>query len=608
MKRLTWIGLIICVLAVQLSYADSETSVQIPERGDILNTLKPNHPRLTSTDRFERIRQAIQDGDPAAMNAWRQVKEKADRTLSEEPFEYKTRDGRRLHRLPVRRIRALAMAFLVTGEQKYADRAWAELESLANFKHWNPIHFLDAAQMTHATALGYDWLYDQWTPEQRDLLAEAILEKGLKEGRRRYNNRIGWHTRNHNWNQVCNGGLVAGALAIADREPEIASEILSHALASIQLPMKGYEPDGATWEGVSYWDFGSRYNILLLDAVKSALGTDFGLSEVGAFKESGDYPIYISGTDRLAFDFADSRLVDVSAAQHMWMGRKYNIPRYSWFRYHALASGVAAEPLDLLWFDGRAKSYDISQMPLDRRFRKNDVASMRDTWKNSKGFVVAMHGGENDALSHRHLDLGTFILECDGVRWIIDLGREDEVYQRHRTGVESRWHFYRLRTEGHNTYVMNLDQDGGNQERRAAARITHFDSQSDRAEAIMDLSQAYPLARTLTRKFTLQRRESFTVSDTIECTEAVDLRSFFHTKADIELSDDKQTATLKQDGRTLQVQLIEPTDAVFTVLPAEPGPASPQLPSLQTPNDDVHKLTIHLKEVKQTEVEVVFTR
>ena len=608
MNRLFMLGLSAWLLTAVCSYGAPDNSLQLPERDRILETLKADHPRLISEERIERIRQAIQE-DPVAKRVWRQVVSFADRTLSVNPSVYELRDGRRLlyvSKEALDRIQALGLVYRLTGEQQYADRAWAELEAVAMFKDWHPGHFLDLAEMTHAVAIGYDWLYDQWTLDQRELLVKAIVEKGMRPGLNRYSALQGFHTRNHNWNQVCNGGLTIGALAIADREPEIASEILSHALASIQLPMKAYEPDGATWEGVGYWDYGSRYNIFLLDAVETALGTDFGLSEVGAFKESGDYPIYISGTDRMAFDFADSRLRDVSTAQHMWMGRKYNIPRYSWFRYNALASGVKGNILDLLWFDDRATTYDLSQMPLDRRFRKNDVASMRDTWQNGKGFVVAMHGGENYALSHRHLDLGTFILECDGVRWIIDMGREQKVYTRpHGT---SRWEFYRLRTEGHNTYVMNLDQDGGNQSPRGDGRFIHFDSQPDKAEAILDISKAYPLAETLTRKFTLQRGESFTVSDTIECTEPVDLRSFFHTKADIELSDDKQTATLKQDGRTFQVQLIKPTDAVFTVLPAEPGPASPQLPGLQTPNDDVRKLTIHLKEVKQTEVEVVFVR
>ena len=33
--------------------------------------------------------------------------------------------------------------------------------------------------MTHAFALGYDWLYDYWPEEQRDLLERAIARYGL---------------------------------------------------------------------------------------------------------------------------------------------------------------------------------------------------------------------------------------------------------------------------------------------------------------------------------------------------------------------------------------------------------------------------------------------
>ena len=52
----------------------------------------------------------------------------------------------------------------------------------AAFEDWHPPHFLDTAEMTNAVAIGYDWLYDVLTPEQRATLKTAIIEKGLKPG------------------------------------------------------------------------------------------------------------------------------------------------------------------------------------------------------------------------------------------------------------------------------------------------------------------------------------------------------------------------------------------------------------------------------------------
>ncbi|MCF7675715.1 MAG: hypothetical protein K9N23_17430 [Akkermansiaceae bacterium] len=107
-------------------------------------------------------------------------------------------------------------------------------------------------------------------------------------------------------------------------------------------------PDGAGKEGVTYWNFASRYNILLLASLQSALGTDFGLTTVDGLQQSGDYQIAMCGAGRMSVDFSDCTLVPLSEPQHFWMGKRYSIPRYSWFRYNALRDGQQGGLLDLL--------------------------------------------------------------------------------------------------------------------------------------------------------------------------------------------------------------------------------------------------------------------
>jgi len=119
------------------------------------------------------------------------------------------------------------------------------LQAASNFPDWNPRHFLDTAEMAHAFAIGYDWLYDQLTPDQRATLRTAMIQKGLNPALESYRTRTGygwWTTCTHNWNQVCNGGISLAALAIAEDEPQIASEILSNSLRLVQDAMAQYAP------------------------------------------------------------------------------------------------------------------------------------------------------------------------------------------------------------------------------------------------------------------------------------------------------------------------------------------------------------------------------
>ena len=119
--------------------------------------------------------------------------------------------------------------------------------AVAKFEDWHPPHFLDTAEMTLAFAIGYDWLYNSLTDDERHIIREAIITKGLEPAKEAYEGEKPWKwwvTCDHNWNQVCNGGIAMGALAIADEEPSLCEYILDQAIKSIPKAMAEFAPDG----------------------------------------------------------------------------------------------------------------------------------------------------------------------------------------------------------------------------------------------------------------------------------------------------------------------------------------------------------------------------
>lgn len=599
--RLIWI-LLLMVAFVQVSVAQEK--MQIPAKGEVLNTLKEQHPRLISAERVGKIKQLIQE-DELAKQIWISNLEFAEELLDKKPLIYDKPDGRRLLRVSraaLDRIRSLSLCYLILGEKRYAERTWQELEAVASFKDWNPSHFLDCAEMTHAVALGYDWLYHFWNGEQRKFLEDAIVQKGLNPALEVYSRDVGWHKGNINWNQVCNGGISIGALAIAETNPDLASEILSTAIKGILLPMKVYEPDGGGYEGPTYWEYGSRYNVFFMDALDNSLGSDFGLGTMEGFRRSGDFQIHLSATDLLCFNFSDSDIKAMSTAQHFWMGKKYDLPHYSGFRYMALKRGVEANLLDLLWFDDRFKDFDLNSMSLDKHFRVAEIVTMRDSWENGKGFAVALKGGSSTRV-HSHMDLGSFILECEGVRWFTDFGKDAQTYQRH-INKAGRWDFYRTRAEGHNTLVINPEFRGSQKRTEdGIAEFIKFESGKESAVAVLDVSKAYYNDALFKRTFTLTRGKEFRIADEIKCKEPSELFLFYHTEAEIELTKNNRQAILNQDGKSMVVNLVKPLEAQFEILPAEPMPESPILPFQET-NEGIRKLSIHFIDVEAVEVEI----
>jgi hypothetical protein len=248
----------------------------------------PAHPRIL----FLKGEEAAIKKNIATDSTWKGLHQailiESDNLLNE-PVLQRIQIGRRLldkSREAIRRMMFLGYAWRMTHDRKYTERAEKELLAIAAFSDWNPSHFLDVAEMTMGVAIGYDWLYDQLSPQTRATLKEAILQKGLQPSLNpKYNS---WLKAEHNWNQVCNAGMTYGAMALYDEEPQMAKQIINRALESIVLAMKDYGPDGAYPEGYGYWGYGTSFNVLFISAVEKLFKKDFGLTSMPGFLKTAN--------------------------------------------------------------------------------------------------------------------------------------------------------------------------------------------------------------------------------------------------------------------------------------------------------------------------------
>jgi hypothetical protein len=577
--------------------------VPIPPAAQILQRLQPGHPRLLLSTAECATLKARVASEPQLREWHTDLLADAQRILTQAPSKYEIPDGLRLlatSRRVLERVRLLALLHRLAGDQRYAQRAWKELEAAAAFKDWNPKHFLDTAEMTHAFAIGYDWLYDYWTPEQRTTLRQAMIEKGLKPALNVVNGEIrgGWWSKaTHNWNQVCNGGIGAGALALADVEPALAGRFLEASLKSLQLALRSYGPDGAWNEGPGYWTYASDYTVLYLAALNSALGTDFGLSGFPGFDQTALFPLYVCGTTGLSFSFADCHAGRMHAPELFWLARRFEQPVAAWMEQRVRNPGA----LDLVWYDAKAVSPQAAGLSLDKYYRGVEVTTFRGAWQEPNATFFGFKAGDNKA-NHSHLDLGTFVLDALGERWAEDLGSDDYNMPGYFGG--KRWDYYRLRAEGHNTLVINPGK-GPDQDPKAAARMLRFESKPDAALAIADLTPAYAAeVQRVERGLRLIGRKSVLVEDEVTAKQPADVWWFLHTAAQIRVSQDGRTAELQIGAKRLNARLLSPAGASFTVLAAQPLPTSPAA-SQQARNKGTSKLTVHLADVTELRLAVL---
>lgn len=271
--------------------------------------LKAARPRLLTSPHEIAGLAARLDGDPVGRAARDGVLREAARLLDLPPVQMAF-EARRPVLLPtsrevLRRVEHLGAAWMLTRDRRYAARVAAEARQAAGFPDWNPSHFLDTAEMTAAAALALDWCHDALTDTDRTVITDAIVAKGLTPGLTQHRRGAFWTRATHNWNLVCNGGMILGALSVGEAAPALAAEMVERGIASARPAFASYSPDGGWDEGPSYWDYATQYAVFLVAALDSALGHDAGLSATPGFASAGLFRLHMEGPSGRVFNFAD---------------------------------------------------------------------------------------------------------------------------------------------------------------------------------------------------------------------------------------------------------------------------------------------------------------
>lgn len=472
----------------------------------------PAHPRLFADDaRFAALRS---QRDPVTLQMRELLRARAEIHLATALTVYPAESNLFVVREMQDRVLTLAMMFRLTGEKRYGDRARQELLHLAAQTDWGTGHFLDAGESCLAAGVGLDWLYDGFTPAERDAITRAIVERALRPSLEAEEGKNGWIDGDYNWNQVCNAGLSVGALAIAEREPELARRIVDRAVKNVPNASAVYAPDGSYPEGPSYWSYGTVFHVMLVEALRGALGTSAGLEQAPGFLKSADFKLQMVAPSGGEYDYSDYHHEDHNESVMFWFARELGRRDLTTAEVAALAERVTdsrvaapgASPakrlitsrhlaLELLWWNPELPTAGDSPS-LPRHWTAGGtlpLAVLRSAWNDPRATYLAIKGGTPNH-SHAHMDVGSFILEMNGVRWALDLGTES--YDRMRAAKldlwnysqgSSRWTTFRVGPEGHNIPRF----DGAPQVASGKAEIRALPDEGGVMGNVVELSPLY---------------------------------------------------------------------------------------------------------------------
>ena len=493
--------------------------------------MKIGHPRIIMTKYDELALRFILMEDPLATKLKNELKKDADKLLGSKNIKYSL-DRRKtilsISREYLKRIITLSLAYRIFEDDRYSDEAIDQMLNVCTFPDWNPQHFLDVAEMTAALAIGYDWNFYHMNLRERETIRNKIVEYGLNPGLDVYQNPDDkphvWYKMKNNWNQVCAGGLILGALAVGEDFPDLKNNVIYHAVKNLIPTLSLYEPDGVWYEGSAYWGYANSYLAMTMSSLQTALEHDFGLSQRPGIDKTAEFFVKsVSPTGEL-FNFADAQSTKRSLNPALlWFGKNYQLSDVSWYYKQLLESNLTYGSSDygkdrgrmfylaLPWFDDNvSEKFDI---PKAQKFSGLvDLLFLQGTESRENSIYLAAKGGKG-TLNHQQLDAGSFVIDSQGERWGVDLGSENyflpEFFNKEVNGT--RWTYYRNTNKSHSTLVIG----DGLQYPDGESNIIDFSDEVNHPFGVFDLSKCYTEAAKVERGFKLLNEDQVLIKDEI---------------------------------------------------------------------------------------------
>lgn len=446
-----------------------------------------DHPRIMATQSdFDRVYNLYNAKTPNKyIKAWGdQLIEYADEQINGyTDLKHEKYDGLRMdfQRTLQNLVSLWGMAYHITHDRKYVEYTYKALETVCNFPDWNPGHHLDTCEAMTAVSIGYDWLYNEFTPEQRKVIEEGMYKLGITQSYQAYLSTstamANAFTLDNNHGVIDNGAVIVSSLAFMDAYPKECSWMMSAALECIENSIYHWST-GMWYEGSTYWELTMMHTVKFISAMQTALGTDLGFTSLQGLDNSAKPEIASHGYMNI-YNYGDATELRYMVPELIWLANEYKEPAIAEYVAEQSKDGFKIFPdrewwkntvykgedtaLALLWYDP-AKQENADELKMDTVYYDEDldILTVRNKWETDGQVFVGIkgRGGEN---GHSHLDSGSFIFESDGIRWVSDLGpgsySESAGYFEWNSQSARGWKSFPKRAEAHSTVVVNPEAD-----------------------------------------------------------------------------------------------------------------------------------------------------
>ncbi|MBX2826110.1 MAG: DUF4962 domain-containing protein [Gammaproteobacteria bacterium] len=467
-------------------------------------------------------------------------------------------------------IRHLSIAGRVTSDPTLLARAKDWLLAAAS---WSPTGttartYTDewAFRVTLALAWGYDWLHDELTPEQQELVRTALLTRTREIADHIIDHaRIQLFPYDSHAVRAVSAVLVPASIALLD-DAEEAQDWLDY---SIEFLATVYSPwgdsDGGWAEGPHYWMTGMAYLIDAANLLKNYTGID--LYQRPFLQKTADFPVYTKPPYIRRATFGD----DATMGDLPGLKVGYNVRQfagitgngvYQWYCDEIKRNDSGTEKAFYNWgwwdlnFDDMVYRHDYpvvepvtpENIPRLRLFKGIGWATIQHRMDNPAEHIsFLMKSSPFGSISHSHGDQNAFCLSAFGEDLAIQTGH----YVAFNSSMHQKW---RRQTRSKNAILINGQGQYADRDKartlRATGEITEAREYDDHIRLSGDATQAY---KSLNESVTRVQRDVyfvhnsyFVIVDVVNADEPVEIDWRLHANAPMQLGD----ATFRYTGNT----------------------------------------------------------
>jgi len=366
------------------------------------------HPRLLLTqEKVDELKVKIAVAGSMHKKIWDKVKVLADGYMTKNPSN--TPGNEDNTRLDGDTIPNLAIAYLMTNDSRYLNKAVSWMTTVCNYPQWQGDNGLGAGSLLKGVSLGYDWLYNYMTPSQRQTIKTRLnYFANRMAASSDYDSPLPVH-RDHfltNHCQVEYSGLATAGFALYD-DPAVpnAEDWIRKAYNIFYTVFDCSGSDGCNTEGNQYYALTIDFQFPFNKMAKELLGRDF-YGESKWLQNTGYFILYSTlpnfTTSNHAMQFGDStynRWVHGPAHQLFNLASEYRNPAFQWLAMEMINRSIGTTHAmtwgGLIWYDETITPLAPTStlLPTARHFKDVGWFTSRSDWSDANAVMVGFKCG-----------------------------------------------------------------------------------------------------------------------------------------------------------------------------------------------------------------------